>query len=257
MELLVVIAIIAILAALGFPALQKMSEQASFSKCAANLRTLGVGVLRYAADNNGGLPHNSQEVNGDKLTWAEVALGKRPKQAEARRLCCPSMPEPGLDIWGMFSSGYGYNPNLGTYAGYFTMQIKDGNSYPNVRLASIRRPSQVIMATDTGQDRTEASHLMFDLWGPYTCMRTRDGVWQLVPNRVNPARAEQPVDPKYFRDGDPAGLEHRLPAWPFNDSSGKTRPARHGGKINALFIDGHIEALRPEDIKEKNIYWSY
>ena len=43
----------------------------------------------------------------------------------------------------------------------------------------------------------------------------------------------------------------RLPAWPFKNSSGKTRPARHGGKINFLFVDGHVEALRPEQIKEK------
>jgi len=198
-----------------------------------------------------------QEVNGDKLTWAEVALGKRPKQEEARRLCCPSMAEPALNIWNMFSSGYGYNPNLGTIAGYFTMQIKDGNSYPNVRLASIQRPSQVILAADNGQTQTKSEQGMFDFWGPYVCMRPRNGVWQLVPELVNPARAEQPVDPKYFQDGDPSGFEHRLPAWPFKGSSGKTRPARHGGKVNCLFVDGHIEARQPEDIKEKNIYWSY
>ncbi|NCZ96585.1 hypothetical protein EBZ02_05415, partial [bacterium] len=26
---------------------------------------------------------------------------------------------------------------------------------------------------------------------------------------------------------------------------------------NCLFVDGHVETLRPEQIKEKNIYWSY
>ena len=49
----------------------------------------------------------------------------------------------------------------------------------------------------------------------------------------------------------------RLPAWPFKNSSGKTRPARHGGKVNCLFVDGHVEARRPEEILEKNIFWSY
>ncbi len=51
--------------------------------------------------------------------------------------------------------------------------------------------------------------------------------------------------------------EHRLPAWPFKNSSGKTRPARHGGKVNCLFVDGHVEARRPEEILEKNISRSY
>ena len=167
------------------------------------------------------------------------------------------MAKPALNIWNMFSPGYGYNFNLGTIAGYFSMNIKDGNSYPNVRLASIQRPSQVILAADNGQTQTKSEQGMLDMWGPYRCMGVNAGVWQLAPQWVNPARAEQPVDPKYFQDGDPAGFEHRLPAWPFKDSAGKTRAARHGGKINCLFVDGHVEALRPEQIKEKNIFWSY
>ncbi len=258
-ELLVVVAIVAVLAAFLFSVLQKGAASSKFVKCAANLRALGAGCLAFAADNNGGLPHQDQGPVGTKLLWGEVALGgeRISKQEQARRLCCPSMAEPALNIWTGFSPGYGYNPNLGTYEYYFTKQICDGNSYPNVRLASIQRPSQVILATDTGQEQNKGAQEMFSMWSPYGCMRVSNGVWQLVPARVNPASAEQPVDPTYFQDGDPAGFEHRLPAWPFQKAGGSVRVSRHGGKVNCLFVDGHVEARRPEEILEKNIYWSY
>ena len=258
-ELLVVIAILAILASLVFPSVQQSIAQGRFAKCTANLRGLGTGCLAFAADNNGGLPHADQGPPGTKLLWGDVAVGEGAitTQGKARQLACPCMAYPALNIWNGFSPGYGYNPNLGTSEYYFTKQISDGNSYPNVRLASISRPSQVILAADAGQNQEMGTQEMFSMWSPYGCMRVQGGVWQLVSGRVNPSRAEQPVDPKYFQDGDPAGFEHRLPAWPFKNSSGKTRPARHGGKVNCLFVDGHVEARRPEEILEKNIFWSY
>ena len=257
-ELLVVVVILGLLSALCLPSLQQAIAQGRLGKCTANLRILGAGCLAFAADNNGGLPHQDQGEE-TKLLWGDVAVGEGAitTQGKARQLACPCMAYPALNIWNGFSPGYGYNPNLGTAEYYFTKQIKDGNSYPNVRLAAVARPSQVILAADTGQDQSKSTQEMLSMWSPYGCMRVRNGVWQLVPERVNPARAEEPVDPKYFQDGDPAGFEHRLPAWPFKDSSGKVRAARHNGKINCLFVDGHVETLRPEQIKEKNIYWSY
>jgi prepilin-type N-terminal cleavage/methylation domain-containing protein/prepilin-type processing-associated H-X9-DG protein len=258
-ELLVVLAILAVLAGIAWPALQRASESAKFSKCAANLRLLGVGCLRFASDNNGALPHQDQGgPEGAKLQWGDVALGDGliTTQAKARSIACPCMAEPALNMWNALSSGYGYNPNIGTAAYYFTQQVKDGNSYPNVRLAWIKRPSQVILATDAGQNNEKASQEMFSMWSPYGCMRVRNGVWQLVPGRVNASQAEQPVDPQYFQDVK-GGFEHRLPAWPFPQANGKVRAARHGGKVNCLFVDGHVEARRPEEILEKNVFWSY
>ncbi|NCZ96545.1 hypothetical protein EBZ02_05205 [bacterium] len=40
-------------------------------------------------------------------------------------------------------------------------------------------------------------------------------------------------------------------AWPFKQASGKIRAARHGEKVNYVFVDGHVEARRPEEILEK------
>ena len=250
-ELLVVIVILAILASLVFPSIQQSIAQGRFAKCTANLRGLGTGCLAFAAESNGGLPHADQGPAGTKLSWVDVAVngesGKNISQEQARNLGCPCTPFLAQNPWQLYgaSLGYGYNPNLGTAAYYFTQQVRDGNSYPNVRLAAVARPSQVILAADTGQNCPE----VVSMWSSYGCMRVQGGVWQLVSGRVNPSRAEQVLDTKALQE-DVGGVEFRVPAWPL-EKAGKTYAARHNGKINCLFVDGHVEALRPEQIKEK------
>ena len=56
-ELLVVIAILAILIAILIPAALKGLEMARRSKCANNLKSLGVAFTTYATDHQGELPH--------------------------------------------------------------------------------------------------------------------------------------------------------------------------------------------------------
>jgi prepilin-type N-terminal cleavage/methylation domain-containing protein/prepilin-type processing-associated H-X9-DG protein len=66
-ELLVVIAILAILVSILLPASLKGIEMANRSRCANNLKSLGVAFLSYAADHNGALPH----INPLKVDFVE------------------------------------------------------------------------------------------------------------------------------------------------------------------------------------------
>jgi len=82
-ELLVVIAIIAVLMALLLPSLNLAREQAKRTRCSANLKSIGVGLVMYADDADGKLPENNDPghpytaYRGDK-DYANHATGRTP-----------------------------------------------------------------------------------------------------------------------------------------------------------------------------------
>src|SRR4051794_10074908 len=61
-ELLVVISIIAILASISVPVLGKMQENGRTTKCANNLRQIGVAMFSYAGENDGEFPTSAGTV---------------------------------------------------------------------------------------------------------------------------------------------------------------------------------------------------
>jgi prepilin-type N-terminal cleavage/methylation domain-containing protein len=67
-ELLVVVAIIAILAALLLPALAGAKQWSVRTKCASNLRQIGLGMAMYADDSNGLYPES-----GGLIQWNQSA----------------------------------------------------------------------------------------------------------------------------------------------------------------------------------------
>jgi len=68
-ELLVVVAIIAVLVALLLPALAQARESARQAVCQSNLRQLGTGMVLYADQNAGHIPHGSWSKTGRFYHW--------------------------------------------------------------------------------------------------------------------------------------------------------------------------------------------
>jgi prepilin-type N-terminal cleavage/methylation domain-containing protein/prepilin-type processing-associated H-X9-DG protein len=62
-ELLVVIAIISILMAILMPALQRVREQARLQACRSNLKNIGLGILMYLQDNDYAMPDFHTHTN--------------------------------------------------------------------------------------------------------------------------------------------------------------------------------------------------
>ncbi len=248
-ELLVVIAIIAILIGVLLPALGRARDSSRMTACLSNFRQLALGAESYADRNKDamlahrmpnlpggfGNPGNWYDVgNGLKFrpTWiammgADVGLYpfSNPSTSEDRQdydykvFVCPSVPH-----WtDERNAAYGYN-----YQFLGNARVSAGGSYHNfpVRRARIQTFAGTVVAADsmgTAADFPTEARLPYDNDG-----RTENAMgneaFSLDPPRLNPL-------------GDIASGVHRNGAH-----------ARHAGRVNAMFLDGHAATMRLDDM---------
>ena len=135
-ELLVVIAIIAILAALLLPALSSAKRWAVRTKCASNLRQIGLGMTMYEEDSNGIYPESGGLIQWDQTdpqthqqSWMEQIV---PFTKSTNIFRCPS------DLLSQFSY---FN---GVRAAYIVL-----TNFGSVDTAQIRFPSSQVLSGDT------------------------------------------------------------------------------------------------------------
>jgi prepilin-type processing-associated H-X9-DG protein len=125
---------------------------------------------------------------------------------------CPSFDRPGFDKRDIRNGSYGYN-----YQYLGNSRIKDGR-YKNfpVSQLKIQRPSETVIVADSRGILVEGIH-------GYT---------------LDPPKVARSVNAEFFaRRNKPTYQEQHSPA-----------DARHSGKVNVAFVDGHTEKNSLQDL---------
>jgi prepilin-type N-terminal cleavage/methylation domain-containing protein len=241
-ELLVVIAIIAILASMLLPAVARAKTKAKSIASINNLRQLGLGLVFYRDDHHGRFPgHSLAPVAGQaRIRWAdliypfmqntEVYLSPALEPDERQRMNKPfaHTAPGGVETPGFtkYYGGYGYN------CGSEPFHAKD---------TSIAAPANTLGIADTKGARKGSPSNPYGYDG--------SGVYVVDPPLGSVALGSQgsrksSLSPgsgnAYYEGGDDGSDAHRA-----------TPSDRNFGRVNALMIDGHAVAMKPEELDGK------
>jgi len=232
-ELLVVVAIISILAAILLPALSKARERARQSVCMGNLKQLSLAVNMYCEDYDDYLPAAWELLT--HRVWVTYLL---PYLMTGKTYgVLPASQVPYFDLWGGFY-----------------------NTPKTVRS---------IFWCPSGMNERYVAYGNLATGGPnygYNgyCGRINAYGWPTYPNQsrkkrgriIEPSKAFLIIDVRAGSGNTYVHYEHLFPR--YKVYVGEVLSRRHNGGPNILFVDGHIEWKKWEQIKDYNqdiIFW--
>ena len=240
-ELLVVIAIIAVLAALLFPVLVRAQERAQTARCLSNLRQIGGAIQHYTQDWEEALPRAAWPLlpGVPVFTWKDAVF---PYIQSREVFLCPTNPvgwSAPTDYWGTEA--------LQGLRHYWNSQLPgdENHHFPvsySVNEFLFRWPAESGSEFISPAGRVV---LLADLSQP-------SGTITVGETRLALVGGAGPIFRKYFyKKVDPVATAHH-----------------HHRRINYLFADGHVKALKavetflphslwgPRPLVEEIDYWS-
>lgn len=202
-ELLLVIGGVAILLALLAPVAGYIGRSSKTTKCAANLRQLGVVFNIYLVDQKGNFPRAATQLYDSEGKMA------------------------GSTIW---TDAVAAHAGLRDYSSFRCPGVKE--FYPSLarNVAIWAYPSYGINRYGVAPDRTDSGYAPASRWSLVNGAETL----LLIDFEV----ASQPWNGWY--SATPVHLDPTLLS------------KRHGGRVNALFCDGHLESFDVAELKAMN-----